>query len=71
MWKFWFLQRCKVLLKFNQYQKSDKVSFIIYVDLESLLEKTDVCKKNPEKPSTTKVSEHIPLGFFNVYNIFI
>ena len=45
--------------------------YIIYVDLESLLEKTDVCKKNPEKPSTTKVSEHIPLGFFNVYNIFI
>ena len=36
------------LLDFNQYQKSDKVSFIIYADLECLIKTTDGCKNNPE-----------------------
>ena len=35
------------ILKFNQYQKCDKISFIIYVDLECLIEKIDGCKNNP------------------------
>ena len=51
------------ILEFNQYQKSDKVPFIIYTDLECIIEKTDGCKNNPENSSTTKVSEHIPSGF--------
>ena len=34
--------------------------FIIYPDLECLIEKIDGCKKNPENSFTTKVSEHIP-----------
>ena len=50
-------------LKFNQYQKSDKVPFIIYADLECIIEKIDECKNNPDNSSTTKVSEHIPSGF--------
>ena len=33
-------------LEINQYQKSDKVLFIIYTDLEWLIEKTDRCKNN-------------------------
>ena len=32
------------ILEFNQYQKSDKAAFIIYVDLECLTEETDRCK---------------------------
>ena len=32
------------VLKFNQYQKSDKSSFIIYADLECIIEKIDGCK---------------------------
>ena len=32
------------ILEFNQNQKSDKAPFIIYTDLESLIEKTDGCK---------------------------
>ena len=33
------------MLKFNQFQKSDKAPFIIHVDLESLIEKNiDGCK---------------------------
>ena len=51
------------ILEFNQYQKSDKALFIIYADLECLTEKIDGCKNNPEKPSTTKVGEHIPSDF--------
>ena len=53
------------ILEFNHYQKSDKASFIIYGDLECIVEKSDWCKNNPENSSTNKVK------FFNVYNIFI
>ena len=34
------------ILEFNQYQKSDKVSFIIYADLECITEKGNGCKNN-------------------------
>ena len=47
------------ILEFNQYQKSDKALFIIYADLECLIEKIDGCKNNPGNCS----SEHIPSGF--------
>ena len=36
------------LLEFNQYQKSDKAPFIIYVDLECSIENIDGFKNNPE-----------------------
>ena len=32
------------ILKFNQYQKPDKAPFVIYADLECLMEKTGRCK---------------------------
>ena len=51
------------LLEFNQYQESNKAPFIINADLEYLIEKVDRWKNSPEKSSTTKISEHIPLGF--------
>ena len=50
------MQSCLLkTLKFNQYQKSDKAPFIIYADLECIIEKIDRCKNNPENLSTTKV----------------
>ena len=52
------------ILEFNQYQKSDKAPFIIYADLECIIEDIDGYKSNTENSSTTKVSEHIPSGFF-------
>ena len=52
------------ILEFNQHQKSDKAPFIIYADLECIIEKIDGCKNNPENSSTTKVSKHILSGFF-------
>ena len=33
------------ILEFNQYKKSDKVTFIIYEDLECFIEKIDGCIK--------------------------
>ena len=35
-------------LEFSQYQKSDKVPYIIYADLYCTIEKIDGCKKNPK-----------------------
>ena len=58
------------ILEFNQYQKSDKAPFIIYADLECLIEKTDGCKNNPEN-SHNKSRQIYSIRFFNVYNIFI
>ena len=53
------------ILEVNLYQKSNKASFIIYADLECVIEKIDGCKNNPENSSTTKVSKHILLVFSN------
>ena len=47
------------ILKFNQYMKSDKMLYIIYADLESLIKKIDECANNPENFSTTKLREYI------------
>ena len=51
----WSFEHTKILV-FNQYHKSDKSPFIIYADLECLIEQTDGCKNNHENSSTTKVS---------------
>ena len=37
------------ILKYNHGEKSMKVPFIIYADLESLLEKRNTCHDNPKK----------------------
>ena len=50
-------------LEFNQYMKSDKMPYIIYAGIESLIRKIDRCANNPEKSSTTKISEHIFWGY--------
>ena len=51
------------ILKYNHEEKSMKVPFIIYADLESLLEKMNTCHNNPEKSSTTKINKHTPSGY--------
>ena len=43
--------------------KSDKMQYIIYADIESLIQKIDNCKNNPEKSSTAKVGEHMPCRY--------
>ena len=37
------------ILKYNYGEKSIKASFIIYADLEFLLEKMSTCHNNPKK----------------------
>ena len=39
--------------------KSDKMSCIIYANMESLIKKIDECANNSETPSTTKIGKHI------------
>ena len=51
------------IMELNQYHKSEETPFIIYADLESLIEKIDGCKSNPENSPTTKGKEHIPSDF--------
>ena len=48
--------------------KSDKAPFIIYADLQCLIEKIDECKNNPETSSAKRIYS---ISFFNVYIIVI
>ena len=43
-------------IKYNQGEKSIKLPFVVYADLECLLEKMSTCYNNPEKSSTTKIN---------------
>ena len=54
------VQQCR---KYNNGEKSIKVPFIIYADLESLLEKNSTCHNNPKKSSTVKINKHTPSGY--------
>ena len=49
--------------KVNQYTKSDKMVYIIYADIESLMKKTDGCANKPENFSTTILGEHNPCRY--------
>ena len=51
------------ILKYNHGEKCMKIPFIVYADLESLLEKMSTCHNNPEKSSTTKVNKHKPSDY--------
>ena len=51
------------ILEFNQYQNSDKVSFLIYLYRECLIEKIDGYNNNPENSATIKLGKHIPSDF--------
>ena len=51
------------ILEFNQYRKSYKAPFSIYLDIEYLIEKIYGCKNNIENSLTTKVGEHIQSDF--------
>ena len=51
------------ILKYKHGEKSMKVPFIIYADLEPLLEKMSTCHNNPKKSSTTKIYKHTSSGY--------
>ena len=51
------------IIKYNQGEKSIKSPFIIYADLECLLEKMSTCYNNPKESSTTEINTHTPSGY--------
>ena len=51
------------IIKYNHGEKSMKVPFIIYADLECLLEKMSICINNPNESSTTEINKHTPSGY--------
>ena len=51
------------IIKYNCREKSIKMPFTIYADLECLLEKIDTCENDPNKSYTTKINKHIPSGY--------
>ena len=50
-------------IKHNHGEKSIKMPFTIYADLECLLEKMSTCQNNPNKSSTTKINKYTPSGY--------
>ena len=46
------------ILKYNSGEKHMSVPFIMYVDLEYLLENISTCHKDPNKSSTIKINDH-------------
>ena len=51
------------IIKYNQGEKSIKLPFVVYADLECLLEKMNTCINNPNESSTTEINKHIPTGY--------
>ena len=51
------------IIKYNQGEKSMKLSFVIYADLECFLEKMSTCINNPNESSTTKINKHTPSSY--------
>ena len=51
------------VLKFNNYRNSEMVPFVIYADMESLLEPIQSCGPNPGSSYTEKFQKHKPISF--------
>ena len=51
------------IIKYNQGEKSIKLPFVIYADLEYLLEKMSICQNNPNESPTTEINKHAPSGY--------
>ena len=50
-------------IKYNHGEKSMKLPFVTYADLECLLKKMSACINNPNESSTTKINKHVPSGY--------
>ena len=51
------------MIKYNQEGTSIRSPFIIYADLECLLEKISTCYNNFEESSTTETNKHTLSGY--------
>ena len=59
------------IVKYNQGEKSIRYPFIIYADLECLLEKISTCYNNLEESSSTAEINKHTVWLFVVYTLFI
>ena len=52
------------ILKYKSGEKHLRVPFIMYADMECLLENISTCHNDPNKSSTIKINEqHTPSGY--------
>ena len=51
------------ILTFKNYYKGEKVPFIIYADMESLIKPIQSCKPNPRGSYTKKYQKHEPISY--------
>ena len=51
------------IIKYNQGEKSIKLSFVVYADLECLPKKMSTCQNNPNESSTTEINKNVPSGY--------
>ena len=51
------------IIKYSQGEKTIRSPFVIYADLECLLEKISTCNNNPEESSATEINKHTPSGY--------
>ena len=50
-------------IKYKQGEKSIKLPFVVYVDLECLLKKISTCQNNPNESSNTEINKYTPSGY--------
>ena len=51
------------ILKFKDYYKGERVPFIIYADMESLIKPIQSCEPNPRCSYTKKYQKHEPISY--------
>ena len=51
------------IIKYNEGEKSIKLPFVIYADLECLLEKVSTCYNNPKESSATEINKYVSSGY--------
>ena len=51
------------ILKYNSGEKYMRAPFIMYFDMECLLENISTCHNDLNKSSTIKINEHTPSGY--------
>ena len=56
------------IIKYNHGEKSMKLPFVIYADLECLLEKMSTCINNPNESYTIQA---YTIGLFNIFSLLI
>ena len=62
------LEEGKNILKYRPGDKSLKVSFIIYADLECILKKEQSCQNFPKNSYTDRKARHKPSGYSLILN---